>query len=106
MPEDQVAADGRGASPSAPGGRRGRRDATCRTGRPTGPGPPEPKVVDGDAVVFATLDGAADSAAPTDTRASELRADLDAISTDILVGGNTAIQLDTRDTTGRATATR
>jgi RND superfamily putative drug exporter len=66
-------------------------------GPPTGPAPPAPKVVDGDVVVFATLAGAADSAGATET-VRDLRADLDEVGTDVRVGGNTAIQLDTRDT--------
>ncbi|MGI8901491.1 MAG: MMPL family transporter [Nocardioides sp.] len=49
-------------------------------------------------VVFATLNGAADSAEATATL-RELRTDLDEVSTGISVGGATAIQLDTRDTT-------
>jgi RND superfamily putative drug exporter len=64
---------------------------------PTGPAPPAPKVVDGDVVVLATLTGAADSAQATDT-VRTLRSDLDEVSADVRVGGNTAIQLDTRDT--------
>src|SRR4051795_314301 len=66
-------------------------------GPPTGAAPPGPKVVDGDTVVLATLDGAADSPQATAT-VRELRRDLDRVSPDITVGGNTAIQLDTRDT--------
>jgi putative drug exporter of the RND superfamily len=66
-------------------------------GPPTGSAPPKPKVVDGDTVVLATLAGAADSAEATAT-VRELRRDLDRVSPDITVGGNTAIQLDTRDT--------
>jgi len=49
-------------------------------------------------VVFDTLNGAADSAEATAT-VRELRTDLDEVSSDISVGGATAIQLDTRDTT-------
>ncbi len=67
-------------------------------GPPTGGGPPEPKVVDGDVAVFATLNGPADSAEATATL-RELRTDLDTVGDDVLVGGSTAIQLDTRDTT-------
>jgi RND superfamily putative drug exporter len=67
------------------------------SGPPTGGQPPPPKIVDGDAVVLATLRGAADSAQATQT-VRDLRADLDRVSPDIRVGGNTAIQLDTRDT--------
>lgn len=66
-------------------------------GPPTGSAPPEPKVVDGKVVVFATLSDPADSAAATDT-VRDLRRDLDEVSTDIEVGGSTAILLDTRDT--------
>jgi RND superfamily putative drug exporter len=66
-------------------------------GPPTGATPPPPKVVDGDVVVLATLAGAADSAEATAT-VRDLRVDLDEVSPDITVGGNTAIQLDTRDT--------
>ncbi|HET6699021.1 MAG TPA: MMPL family transporter [Nocardioidaceae bacterium] len=66
-------------------------------GAPSGSGPPEPKVVDGEAIVFVTLADASDSAAATDT-VRDLREDLDQVSTEVLVGGNTAIQLDTRDT--------
>jgi RND superfamily putative drug exporter len=66
-------------------------------GPPTGDAPPEPKVVDGNVVVFATLSDLADSAAATDTVRS-LREDLDQVSPDVEVGGSTAIQLDTRDT--------
>jgi RND superfamily putative drug exporter len=67
-------------------------------GPPSGATPPQPKVVDGDVVVFATLEGSAESAAAADTVRS-LRTELDLIGTDVLVGGNTAIQLDARDTT-------
>ncbi|HSE72429.1 MAG TPA: MMPL family transporter [Nocardioidaceae bacterium] len=62
--------------------------------------PPPPKVVDGEVIVFATLTDPADSAAATDT-VRDLREDLDSVSEDIVVGGQTAIQLDTRETTGR-----
>jgi RND superfamily putative drug exporter len=60
--------------------------------------PTQPLVVDGQAIVLATLDGPADSQAASDTVRS-LREDLDAVSTDVLVGGSTAINLDTRDVT-------
>ena len=66
-------------------------------GPPTGDAPPAPKVVDGEVVVFATLSDPADSAAATDT-VRDLRTDLDAVGTDVAVGGSTAILLDTRDT--------
>jgi putative drug exporter of the RND superfamily len=81
-----------------------RHDGVARNGvsylpaaPPTGPTPPAPKVVDGDVVVLATLTGAADSAEATRT-VRELRTDLDEVSPQVRVGGNTAIQLDTRDT--------
>ncbi len=61
--------------------------------------PSQPKIVDGRALVFATLADPADSQAATDT-VRDLRADLDAVSADVLVGGSTAINLDTRDVTG------
>ncbi|MFL6133378.1 MAG: MMPL family transporter, partial [Nocardioidaceae bacterium] len=67
------------------------------SGPPTGAQPPPPKIVDGDAVVLATLRGASDSAQATQT-IRDLRTDIDRVSPDIAVGGNTAIQLDTRDT--------
>jgi RND superfamily putative drug exporter len=66
-------------------------------GPPTGDAPPAPKVVDGEVVVFATLSDTADSVGATDTVRS-LREDLDAVGTDVQVGGSTAILLDTRDT--------
>jgi putative drug exporter of the RND superfamily len=66
-------------------------------GPPTGSTPPKPKVVDGDVVAFATLTGSADSASASQT-VRELRTDLDRVSPAIKIGGETAIQLDTRDT--------
>jgi putative drug exporter of the RND superfamily len=80
---DGIAADGVSYLPAGP---------------PSGSTPPQPKVVDGDVVVFAPLEGSAESVAAADTVRS-LRTDLDRIGTDVLVGGNTAIQLDARDTT-------
>ncbi|HYN57896.1 MAG TPA: MMPL family transporter [Motilibacterales bacterium] len=60
------------------------------------PGPDaQPLVVDGDVLLQATLVDQADSAAAEQT-VVELRADLDAVSTEVLVGGTTAIQLDTK----------
>ena len=81
--EDGVVADGVSYLPAGP---------------PTGSTPPDPKVVDGDVVVLATLKGSAESAAAADT-VRALRTDLDKVGSDVLVGGNTAIQLDARDTT-------
>jgi RND superfamily putative drug exporter len=66
-------------------------------GLPTGAAPPKAKVVDGKVAVLATLSGAADSVEAS-TTVRELRTDLDRVSPAILVGGDTAIQLDTRDT--------
>ncbi|QBR93050.1 MMPL family transporter [Nocardioides euryhalodurans] len=64
------------------------------------PGDPTvPRIVDGEAIVLATLDDPADSQAASDT-VRDLRTDLDEVSTDVLVGGSTAINLDTRDVTG------
>ena len=60
--------------------------------------PSQPQIVDGQAVVFATLADPADSQAATDT-VRDLRTDLDEISEEILVGGSTAINLDVRDVT-------
>ncbi len=71
--------------------------APLPAGPPTGDTPPRPKVINGEAVVFVTLSNAADSAAASDTVRS-LRQELDAVSPKILVGGNTAINLDTRST--------
>lgn len=61
--------------------------------------PSQPKVVDGQAVVLATLADPADSQAASDT-VRDLRRDLDEVSTDVLVGGSTAINLDVREVTG------
>ncbi|MGO4360026.1 MMPL family transporter [Terrabacter sp. 2TAF16] len=58
------------------------------------PGQP-PKVVDGQVVVQATLDAAADSVAAEDT-IETLRASLDRVGSDVLVGGTTATNLDVR----------
>ncbi|MGH3368520.1 MAG: MMPL family transporter, partial [Nocardioidaceae bacterium] len=71
--------------------------AVLPEGPPARGGRPEPKVVDGQAVVLVTLDQTADSAGATET-VSELREELDRISEEILVGGQTATLLDTRDT--------
>ncbi|QQS02234.1 MAG: MMPL family transporter [Austwickia sp.] len=79
------------------------------TGAPTGaPGapngtpapPPAPKVVDGRVLVQATLTDAADSPAAADT-VRRVRADLKAISPDVLVGGQTAQTLDVRTSADR-----
>jgi RND superfamily putative drug exporter len=67
---------------------------------PTADDPTVPLVVDGRALVLATLADPADSQAATDTVA-DLRADLDEVGEDVLVGGTTAINLDVRETTDR-----
>jgi len=58
---------------------------------------PRPKVVDGRAVVLVTLDANADSVRATETLRA-LRTEVDQVSEDIVIGGQTAILLDTRDT--------
>jgi RND superfamily putative drug exporter len=64
---------------------------------PPGPNTP-PKVVDGRAIVIATLSDPAESEAAMET-VRDLRSDLDEVGTDVQVGGGTAILLDSRDTT-------
>ena len=66
-------------------------------GPPGAGGQPAPKIVDGEAVVLITLDANADSVRATDTL-RELRTDMDRVGEDIVLGGQTAILLDTRDT--------
>lgn len=63
------------------------------------PGSP-PKVVDGKVLVQATLTDPADAPAAADT-VQRLRTDLDAIGTDVLVGGQTAQTLDVRTSADR-----
>jgi RND superfamily putative drug exporter len=63
------------------------------------PGVP-PKVVDGKVLVQATLTVPADSPAATKV-VQHLRTELDHVSPDILVGGNTAINLDVLDASKR-----
>lgn len=69
-------------------------------GTPTPGEQPEPRVVDGEGVLLVTLAANADSVAATDT-VRELRAELDEVSEDIVIGGQTATLLDTRDTVDR-----
>ncbi len=65
------------------------------------PGPDaQPMVVDGNVLLQVTLVDQADSAAAEQT-VERLRADLDAVSPDALVGGTTAIQLDTKTASQR-----
>jgi RND superfamily putative drug exporter len=67
-------------------------------------GPPgsdaEPVVVDGEVLVDATLVDQADSEAAEET-VRRLRVDLDEVSSEALVGGQTALQLDTTETARR-----
>ncbi len=64
------------------------------------PGQGEPVVVDGQVIVEATLTDPPSSAAALDT-VRELRTELDAVSSDVLVGGRAAQQLDTNDISAR-----
>ncbi|WP_020392543.1 MMPL family transporter [Kribbella catacumbae] len=59
-----------------------------------------PKVVDGKVLVQATLEVAADSPEATKV-VKHLRSELDTVSPDILVGGNTAINLDVLNASNR-----
>ncbi len=71
---------------------------TTATGAGGQPSPDaQPKVVDGLVELEVTLDDPADSVAAEDT-VTRLRSELDAVSTDALVGGTTAQNLDVRDT--------
>lgn len=63
---------------------------------PPGTPAPEPTVVNGNVLLQATLTDAADSAAAADT-VRELRAELDDVAPDTLVGGVTATSVDTND---------
>jgi RND superfamily putative drug exporter len=69
---------------------------------PPQPGQPAvpPKVVDGTVLVQATTKAASDSQDAEDT-VRRLRADLDALSPDALVGGNAATNLDVHEASGR-----
>jgi putative drug exporter of the RND superfamily len=70
------------------------------SGSGSGSAEPTPKVLDGEAIALVTLDANADSVRATDTL-QDLRVDLDQVNEDIVVGGQTAILLDTRDTVDR-----
>ncbi|MFE5672489.1 MMPL family transporter [Agromyces sp. NPDC056523] len=61
---------------------------------PPGTPAPDPTVVDGIVVLQATLDDPADSA-EAEATVSDLRERLDEVGTDVLVGGPTAVALDT-----------
>ncbi|HET8779796.1 MAG TPA: MMPL family transporter [Agromyces sp.] len=62
---------------------------------PPGTPAPEPTVVDGRVMLQATLDEPADSAKAEEV-VVELRASLDEVGTDVLVGGETAVAYDTQ----------
>ncbi len=91
------------AAGGAPGDAAGGAPGDAAGGAPGDAGPaqpPEPKVVDGEAVVLVTLDANADSQRATDT-VRDLRTALDGVSEDIIIGGQTATLLDTRETVDR-----
>lgn len=87
------------AGPGSAGGPPGAPRQPAVLPLPAEDDPRRPGIVDGQAIVFATLADPADSQAATDT-VRDLRTDLDGVSTEVLVGGSTAINLDTRDVTG------
>ncbi len=62
--------------------------------------PTTPKVVDGRSVIFASFADPADSEAATETL-KRLRENLSGVGGEVLVGGATAIQFDTRQTSTR-----
>jgi len=97
VPEDDVAAVVT-ALEGHPGIAPSTREAPSVFPVPSADDPRAPRIEDGRALVLATLDDPADSQAATDTVA-ELRTDLDEVGEDVLVGGTTAINLDTRETT-------
>ncbi len=92
----------RGAEGIAPDPPRGRPSVLVLPVSPVDP--TEPLVVDGRGVVLATLADAAESGAAGDTveRLRDQLADpANGVDGEVLVGGATAIQLDTRETTAR-----
>ena len=99
VPEAEVAATVE-ALTGHPGIAEGSAEAPSVFPVPAAGDPTVPLVVDGHALVLATLADPADSQAATDTVA-DLRGDLDAVGEDVLVGGTTAINLDVRETTDR-----
>ncbi len=62
--------------------------------------PAPPPVVDGQVLIQATTTGASDSAEAEET-VERLRVELDAVSTEAIVGGNAAINLDVLDASAR-----
>ena len=69
-------------------------------GPPTPGQPQQPKIVDGEGIVLVTLADNADSAGATRT-VRDLRSQMDRVSEDIVIGGQTATLLDTWDTVDR-----
>ncbi len=69
---------------------------------PPQPGQPAvpPEVVDGTVLIQATTKAASDSQEAEET-VQRLRSDLDAVSTEALVGGNAAVNLDVHEASGR-----
>ncbi|WP_395243690.1 MMPL family transporter [Agromyces sp. MMS24-K17] len=63
---------------------------------PPGTPAPEPTVVDGEVLLQATLTDPADSL-EAEATVAVLRSELDAVGADVLVGGQTAVALDTND---------
>ncbi|WP_112246524.1 MMPL family transporter [Kribbella monticola] len=74
-------------------------DGVASASASTAPGVP-PKIVEGKVLVQATLKVAADSPEATKV-VKHLRTELDQVSPDVLVGGNTAINLDVMDASNR-----
>ena len=62
--------------------------------------PTQPRSVEGRSIIFATLADPSESEAATET-VRRLRADLPEVEPTVLVGGSTAILVDTRETTAR-----
>ncbi|MCR2817432.1 MMPL family transporter [Microbacterium sp. zg.Y1090] len=76
-------------------------EAVFTTFGPPGTPAPEPTVVDGDVLLFATLTDAADSLAAEDVVRDLRQAMNDEIGSSVLVGGETATDIDTNDTSIR-----
>ena len=98
---DSIAA----ASEDSPNGQAGVElqdgEAVFTAFGPPGTPAPEPTVAQGDVLLIATLNDAADSIAAEDV-VRDLRVQLaDQVGTDVLVGGETATDIDTNDTSIR-----
>ncbi len=74
--------------------------SSSTTGQSEPAAPDEPIVVGGNVLLQATLTDQPDTAAAEAT-VERLRTELDTVGTDVLVGGTTALQLDTLDTSAR-----